>query len=63
MVSTDSQIIDFVSNSLFVHLQTIVQGLSPLGNGKGGSEEIREGAKFSQNLQQMMLSGFVSIKI
>jgi hypothetical protein len=43
--STDSEIIDFALNSLFVHLHTIVQGLSTPGNGEGGSEQIHVGAQ------------------
>ena len=32
-------------NSPFVYLRSCVRGLSSPGNGKGGSEQIREGAQ------------------
>jgi hypothetical protein len=41
----------------------LAQGLSTSGNGEGGSEQIRAGAQISKNRQQIMLSGFVYVKV
>jgi hypothetical protein len=44
IVDADGEIIDYELTSPFVYLRFLVEGLSTPGNGKGGSEQIREGA-------------------
>jgi hypothetical protein len=41
------KITDYGMNSPFVHLRCFIQDLSTSRNGKGGSEQIREGAQIS----------------
>jgi len=48
MVDADGEIIEYELNSPFVYLRSLVQGLSTPRNGKGGSEQIREGASICQ---------------
>ena len=45
MVDPHGEIIEHELNSPFVYLRSLAQGLSTPGNGKGGSEQIREGAQ------------------
>jgi hypothetical protein len=44
MVGLDSESIDYELNSPVVYLRSLVEGLSTLRNGNGGSEQIHEAA-------------------
>jgi len=59
---TDGEMADYDLNSPFVYLLSLIEGISAPGNGKGGSEQIREGAQISEKPPQMMLGGFVYVK-
>ena len=61
IVDADGEIIDYELNSPFVYLRSLVQGLSTPRNGKGGSEQIREGAQVCQKPPTDRVERFLSL--
>jgi hypothetical protein len=57
----DNDIIEHESSSPFVYLRSLVQGLSTPGNGKGGSEQISEGAHISKKPPTHDVERFLSM--